>query len=122
MFGNILWNFLMRLLPNWQDAESVRLFALKFLGYAEDWAAETNTTIDDKFVAIIKRFAENAELWARFYNLIVDLLGTVGDAGTLAGDVRVTDLADDAELDPVTIIALITAIIQAIQWWRSRRE
>lgn|GEM_PF-5512087 len=117
MFDNFFIRIILRLLPDWQDAEAVRQFALRLLGYAADMAKETATEIDDKIVAVLEQFANDQALWAAFYGLIIDFFN--GDE-SIVGNPRVLKLADDAKIDPAIIIAIITAIIEFIKWWKNR--
>lgn len=110
------------LFPDWEDAEAVRRWVLEELIAPLNTLADlTNTQIDDAMVAGLERFASNQELWMMFYGLVIDLLD--GEEGALPGEgnPRINRLADEAEMDPATIIMIISAVIQLIQMWRNRK-
>ena len=120
MFDNFFIRIILRFLPDlpvWNDAEDVREFALGFLGIAAKLAKGTATEVDDKIVAALTKFADSQELWALFYGLIIDIV--TGEEAA-EGNPRVARLADEAGIGPATIIAIITAVVEFIKWWRNR--
>ena len=118
MFERFIIRILTRLLPDWENAEDVRQFVLKILGYLEDLAESTTTQIDDMVVDGLKRFTADQEIWLLFYGLLIDLFN--GEEEGSAGSPRVVALADEVGIDPATIILIITTVINAIRWWRKR--
>jgi hypothetical protein len=122
MFEKIIVAIISRILPDWTDAEAVRQFVLKILGYLADMAASTATTIDDAIVAAVGKFAESPEAWASLHKLILDLV-TEYDGAVIPGENHpaVMALADDTKIDPVTIVAIITAVMELLKWWRGRK-
>jgi hypothetical protein len=122
MFENFIIRILQNLLPDWQNAEEVRQFVLKIVGYLEDLAASTVTTVDDKVLETLKTmFLQDAQQWATLYGFLLDLLS--GSESVKVGDAtnpRIVAMADEKGIDPATIILIIKAILQAIQWWRNR--
>lgn len=123
MFKNLILNLLIRMLPDWSDAEATRLFVLKIIGYLADLAASTATSIDDAVLAALQKFAASPEAWASLHRLILEMLTDSGNEW-IPGESHpaVMKLADDTKIDPVTIVAIITAIIEIIKMWRDRRN
>ena len=120
MFKNIILNIIIKMLPDWTDAEAVRQFVLKVVDFLENLAAATQTTIDDAIVAALKRIASDAEAWKSLYELILGFLGSTSEPS--ATDPAVLKVADDSKIDPVTIIAIIKMAIELIKWWRENRK
>lgn len=115
---NIIIRRLQRLIPDWSNAEEVRLFAVKVVAVLDGLAEETETEVDDLILDGVAKFLENQQAWGTLYSLLLDLLGD--DAGSVAEDSRVSVLAGDVEMDPATIILIINAIIAAVKWWKNR--
>ena len=115
---NIIIRRLQRLIPDWSNAEEVRLSAVWVVSILDKFADETETEVDDLILDGLAKFLENEQAWGTLYGLLLDLLGE--DAGSVADDSRVAVLAGDVEMDPATIILIINAIIQVVQWWRNR--
>jgi hypothetical protein len=120
MFKNIILNIIIKMLPDWSDAEAVRQFVLKIIDFLENLAAATQTTIDDTIVAALKRIAGEQETWKSLYELILGFLSSTSEPS--ATDPSVLKVADDAKIDPVTIIAIIKMAIELIKWWRENRQ
>lgn len=114
---SLLLKIFSRMLPDWSDVEAVREFVLKVMPAIKVLAELTKTQIDDKMVDALDRLATNQEMWAEFYGLIVSLFN--GEE-MVEGNPRVAKLADNVGIDPTIIIAIITAIMEFIKWWRSR--
>ncbi len=113
-----LWPF-----PKWTDAEEVRHWALRVLAIADEFAIKTTTQIDDFLVNTVRKIAASREAWVAVYGLIVDLADG-NDAALVAepDNERIKLVSDKAGIDPVSLIMLIQAAIQLIQWWRNRNR
>ena len=111
-------------LPDWTVSETVRLWAVaKLIPVLKEMAADTTTGVDDKIVAGLETFAADAKSWNSFYGLIVDLINNFGtEAVPGENDPTVLKLADDAKIDPAIIVAIITAVMELIKWWRDRNK
>lgn len=122
IFDNFLFRRLLGILPDWSDAEETQTFLLSVNGFCDTIAAETDNKIDDAVCDAVDRLLQNEKAWAAIHGLVMDLLATdAGDVLPAEDDPRVLAIAEeDPELDPITIIAIISAIIQAIQWWKNR--
>ena len=119
MFKNLIIQFLLRMLPDWNNPEAVRQFVIKILGYLDDLAESTSTQIDDAIVDGLQKFTANQEMWILFYGLVLDLFN--GEESVSPGNARVVALADEAKIDPAVIILIINAVMELIKWWRDRR-
>lgn len=106
--------------PNWENSEDVRQWAIKALGVLDDYAAETETKIDDALVDFGQLVTSDAETWGTLYSLIWDVIA--GDTGGIEGDHRITALADDTKIDPAIIVLIINAVIELIKWWQDRNN
>ena len=107
-------------LPDWKNAEDTRQWVLRLLGAADEMADETSTSVDDQAVEALMAIAGNVDAWETLHGLLLDLV--TDDAGNLENDNRITLLADDAKIDPAVILVIIQAVMQIIQWWKSRDE
>ena len=106
-------------MPEWADAEDTRVWAVKLLGVLDGYAKATSTHIDDQLVAFFQTVTENDATWGTIHGLIMDLVGD--DAGCADDDSRIPLLAGEVGLDPISIIAIINAIVSLVKWWRSRK-
>jgi hypothetical protein len=106
-------------MPNWRDAEAVRVWAVKLLQALDGYAAMTETEFDDRLVDFGQAVTGDAQTWAMLYGLLLDLVADEAGA-TCNDDSRVPLLAEKVGIDPLTIIALINTILDLIKWWRNR--
>ena len=106
--------------PDWENAEAVRLRAVKLLEVADGLADGTENQIDDALVDFGRILTTNPQTWSTFYELIWDIF--TGETGGAEGDDRITVLAHDVGVSPTIIIMIFTEVIQLIKWWRDRRD
>ena len=107
-------------LPDWQDAEDLRLWVLETTVVLDEMADHTDTQIDDQAVEALRDLATNQEAWAALHAIVLDLVAMDEDGGNLVGDSRVATLAAEVDMSPTVIILLINAALELISWWRSR--
>lgn len=109
-------------LPDWRAAEDVRQWMIKVLTEIEDVTDDTDTVIDDAIVNAVKLIAANEELWMFAYSLLQRLIAddNEGMMQISVGEPQVVKLADEAEISPAVIVAIITAIMKLIEMWRRR--
>jgi len=108
-------------LPDWLDSGATRLWVVKVLDFA-DWLAEqTGTTFDDQAVDYLNGVVNNDSQWAALYGLIIDLVDGNPDVAPLPDNPRVMAVADEAKIDPVTIIAIVELVLRVVEWWRNRK-
>jgi hypothetical protein len=109
-------------LPDWTDSPVVRTWFVELLDVLDYLAAKTETTFDDEAIEAARKLIADEANWAAFYGLIYDLVFGEVDVAPLPTDPRVCAVADKAEMDPATLIMLITAAIELIKLWRERRR
>lgn len=109
--------------PDIDDSESVRSWVRKSLAVAGDIAGLTPNTTDDLLVVAVINTVDDDVRWADFYAAIHEALGAEGaDPELLRSDPRLVLYTEDAQLDPTVIVFIIEAIMEALKWWRDRRN
>ena len=106
-------------LPDFDDSESVRAWALEgcdVLDVGADYT--TGTEIDDEIAIRIRLSIESDPLWNSIWLLIHG-----EDDGTLSvSDSRVMSIADEAKLSPSLIFMLIKLGLALYKIWKDRQE
>jgi len=106
-------------LPDFDDSESVRAWALEgcdVLDVGADYT--TGTEIDDEIAIRIRLAIESDPLWNSIWLLIHG-----EDDGTLSvSDSRVMSIADEAKLSPSLIFMLIKLGLALYKIWKDRQE
>ena len=109
--------------PDWSDAAAVRAWVLSALDVADGIADTTATERDDKALDAARAIVANEAAFMAFYGVVIDLVtdGTADDMESRVASAAALAGGEETKLDPVTIIAIITAIVQLIQAWRNRK-
>ena len=109
-------------IPDFGDKEAVRAWLLKLCDVAKLLTEQTPTPADDAVLAFLERSIGNPALFDPIYDLLVALLGAedgesqkVGLTPALAGE------AEKAGIDPMTILAIVEAVVGLIKLIRERR-
>jgi len=106
-------------LPDFDDSESVRAWALEgcdVLDVGADYT--TGTEIDDEIAIRIRLAIKSDPLWNSIWLLIHG-----EDDGTLSvSDSRVMSIADEAKLSPSLIFMLIKLGLALYKIWKDRQE
>ena len=109
-------------LPDFGDKEATRAWLLKLCEIAGLLAERTPTPADDAVLAFLERSISDPKLFDPIYDLLVALLGAedgesqkVGLTPMLAGE------AEKAGIDPLTILAVVEAVVGLIKMLRERR-
>ena len=109
-------------LPDFGDKEATQAWLLKLCEIAGLLAGRTPTPADDAVLAFLERSIGNPALFDPIYDLLVALLGAedgesqkVGLTPMLAGE------AEKVGIDPVTILAIVEAVVGLIRLIRERR-
>lgn len=86
-------------------------------------AATSPITLDDKALDLLSTLVASETAWDIGYSLLKALL--VGESGTaLADKLATATCAGDKTtmIDPVTIISIVTMVVEVIKMWRSRKQ
>jgi len=106
-------------LPDLADEAGCRQWCRALVGVLNQIADLTTTTLDDSAVAVIGNVVEDDTLWGLLWDLVSWLTsGAVADDAVTEAKARA--LGEKVGIDPFTIIAIIQAVIQFINWWRNR--
>lgn len=111
--------------PDVTDEPVFRAWCRKVAEAALQFAAQTATTIDDKIAATFNTLVSNDTYWSAIYGLILAALEYVrpeDQERVVAESPVIQQVADEANLDPATIIMVITTIVQIWEWWRDRNK
>ena len=99
--------------------------ALKELGGAIDRLLRaTVNEVDNQVVQMLFAAIDSPLLWPVIYRMLSRFLAIEGDGEAITMSVSVSSdmqtLEEETEMDPATIIAIISAIVQLIRMWRNR--
>ena len=138
-----LWRFASRIaglwpLPAFKDERALRQHLLLAAATAQDIAAETPIKTDDVVTGAIYKLIANDDAWELGYRLVSlvlvrddggdTLVGACADIEATAGQLSeaLAMAGDDANsvamIDPASLIAIITTVVNLLRWFRSRRE
>lgn len=120
---NTIWKILAKIFLS--DPDKIQVFLLSVLGKIN----VTDRPILSMLVEALKAIVENDEAWELLFDLILSLLNedtteTVrGDIVTArANAIKAAVGEDKTNIDPATIIMIITAVIELIKMWRDRKN
>jgi hypothetical protein len=111
--------------PDVTDESVFRAWCRKMAEAALQFAAQTATAIDDQIAATLNTLVSNDTYWTAIYGVIIAALEYVrpeDQERLVAESPVIQQVADDAKLDPATIIMILTAVLQVWEWWRNRNE
>lgn len=107
-------------LPNFSDKASVRQWLLSLCDIAGSLTRLTPSPADDAVLAFLERSIADEKLFDPIYDLLTNLLASDEPAPTMASQ-ELTTAAVNAGIDPVTIMAIIEAVVALIKFVRERR-
>ncbi len=107
-------------IPDFGDKEAVRAWLLKLCDVAKLLTDRTPTPADDAIVAFLERSISDPKLFDPIFGLLTTLLATDDGPETLAS-AELTDATISAGIDPLTIMAIIEAVVGLIKLIRERR-
>ena len=108
-------------LPNFGDKEATRAWLLKLCEIAGLLAERTPTPADDAVLAFLERSIGNPALFDPIYDLLTALLAGAGESQKVGLTPPLTAEAEKAGIDPLTILAIIEAVVGLIKLIRERR-
>lgn len=103
--------------PDLRDKDAARKWLLKVCEAAGILAEKTTLTTDDKVVAFLARTIADPVLFDPFHALIVRLLGADPDLPCTIEDMptALAAEADAAGINPLTIIAIVTTVLDLLR-------
>jgi hypothetical protein len=104
-------------LPDFNVESEVRTWCKGVVALGDVIADLTTTTVDDEAVAFLDRVVTDDENWAIAWQVMQFLFAGDEDSAKVGA----MELGDKTGIDPATIIAIITAILELLDWWRNRK-
>jgi hypothetical protein len=108
-------------LPDFTDKAAVQTWLLKLCEIAGLLTERTPTEADDKVLAFLERSIGDEKLFDPIYDLLVALLAGDGESQKVGLTPTLTAEAEKVGIDPVTIVAIIEAVVGLIKLIRERR-
>jgi len=111
-------------LPNFGDKEATRAWLLKLCEIAGLLVERTPTEADDAVLAFLERSIGNDDLFDPIYRLLLAVLSTDETLTASEAETATQPLAAEAEkagIDPLTILAVVEAVVGLIKLIRERR-
>jgi len=107
-------------LPDFADREATRTWLLGLCDVAKLLTDRTPTPADDAIVAFLERSISDPKLFDPIFGLLTTLLATDDGPETLAS-AELTEATISAGIDPMTILAIVEAVVGLIKLIRERR-
>ena len=110
--------------PDVNNESAFRKWVCGVLCFLADLAEMTATDVDDKLLAKLHALVDNDQHWRLLYAIIEaanQYLRPDDQESLLVGSSDVVVLGDEVGIDPATLILIIQAVMQVIDWWRKRR-
>ncbi len=107
-------------LPDFGDKAAVQAWLLKLCEIAKLLIERTPTPADDAVLAFLERSIGDPKLFDPIYDLLTALLAHDDGPETLASQ-DLTEAALKAGIDPMTILAIVEAVVGLIKLIRERR-
>ena len=108
-------------LPDFGDKESVRQWLLNLCEITGMLVERTPTEADDAVLAFLERSIGDPKLFDPIFELLTNLLAAEPGAPTCAAPPELAAAAEAAAIDPVTIFAIMEAVVALIKFIRERR-
>lgn len=107
--------------PAIEKQEEFRVWCSDLSKTAADFALQTGTTVDDKIANTLVLICSNDEYWQIFYSILRVAIDQLDRDGDIVGS-RATELASKVGIDPATIIAIVSAILEIIDLIKRWRD
>ena len=108
-------------LPDFGDKEAVRAWLLKLCEIAGMLTERTPTPADDAVLAFLERSIANPALFDPIYELLTAMLTAPPEAAACTAPPTLAAEAKAAGIDPMTILAIVEAVVGLIKLSRERR-
>ena len=108
-------------IPDFGDKEAVRAWLLKLCEIAGMLTERTPTEADDAVLAFLERSVADEKLFDPICELLTNLLAAEPGAPTCAAPPELAAATEAAAIDPLTIVAIMEAVVALIKFIRERR-
>ena len=108
-------------IPNFGDKEAVKRWLLDLCDVAKLLTDRTPTPADDAIVAFLERSIGDPTLFDPIYDLLTALLAGDGESQKVGLTPGLAGEAEKAGIDPLTILAIVEAVVSLIKLIRERR-
>ena len=109
-------------LPDFSDEAAFRAWCIQLADAADQLADLTATERDDDLARLVRAICASDEAWTAFYGLLTGRVKVGSPGEPVAADVEpILAALDDLKIDAATIIMIITAILEIIQFFRDRK-
>ena len=108
-------------LPDFSDKEAVQTWLLKLCEIAGLLTERTPTPADDAVLAFLERSIANPALFDPIYDLLTAMLTAPPEAAACTAPPTLAAEAKAAGIDPMTILAIVEAVVGLIKLIRERR-
>lgn len=108
-------------IPDFGDKEATQAWLLKLCEIASLLTERTPTPADDAVLAFLERSIGNPALFDPIYDLLTALLACDGDSQKVGLTPMLAGEAEKAGIDPLTILAVVEAVVGLIKMLRERR-
>ena len=106
------------------DEKTLRDLLRQGVALGEDIAAITPNLIDDKVLFVLGSVVQDDRYWSIAWRVIEKLIGymDVENQRLVAGaDPDTAVLAEQAGIDPATLLVVIQTIMTIVKWWKNRK-
>ena len=110
--------------PDIGNESAFRKWVCDILCFLADLAELTAIDGDDRLVAALHALVDHDQRWALLYAILLaasQYLRPEEQDGLLVSSTDVATLSDEVQIDPATLLLIIQAVMQLIDWWRKRR-
>jgi hypothetical protein len=108
-------------LPDVQDEAACRVWCRNAVALGDLVDDLTDTTVDDQAVQFLAGVVNDNEKWALAWQ-VWEMVTSGVEEEDLPKSSAVVDAGDKLGIDPATIIAIVTAILELIKWFRDRKS
>ena len=108
--------------PDINDSKAVRQWLRELCVTLGKFAKLSETDLDDMTIDKVAEIIENDEAWEALYAIVMSILDREEPVIPDSQDPQIVGVAKTVGFDPATIIAIITTIIQLIEWFRDRKD
>lgn len=131
IIGLIKTLFEVGLPPSVSDEAALRAWIAKLTDAIQEFALLSPTDFDDKIALFLENTLANDKAWSVFYSILSSffpaddgIMKAVALETQMLGASELATLVDPEQklgLDPMTIMAIIQAVVSIINMWRNRK-
>lgn len=111
--------------PDLKDEEAFRAWMIDIADAASTLAMLTGTELDNRVAAVLDVIVDDDKYWTVLYAILLKAAQyiTLEEQDVAASsDDGLGMLCQQTAIDPATLIAIITAILNMVDWWRNRKK